>query len=85
MAVAFGEGGVKTVEDVAGCATDDLIGWNETVNGERKHQAGLLESFGLAADEANAIIMAARVTAGWIEAPAEKIETPAETAEEENE
>ncbi len=85
MAVALGEGGIKTVEDVAGCATDDLLGWNETVNGERKHQAGLLESFGLAADEANAIIMAARVTAGWIEAPADKIETPAETAEEENE
>jgi N utilization substance protein A len=70
MAVALGEGGVKTVEDVAGCATDDLLGWNETVNGERKHQTGLLESFGLGADEANAIIMAARVTAGWVEAPA---------------
>jgi N utilization substance protein A len=69
IAVALGEGGVKTVEDVAGCATDDLLGWNETVNGERKHQAGLLESFGLAADEANAIIMAARVAAGWVEAP----------------
>jgi N utilization substance protein A len=69
MAVALGEGGIKTVEDVAGCATDDLLGWNETVNGERKHQAGLLESFGLAADEANAIIMAARVAAGWVEAP----------------
>jgi N utilization substance protein A len=80
MAVALGEGGVKTVEDVAGCATDDLLGWNETVNGERKHQAGLLESFGLAADEANAIIMAARVAAGWVEAPAP---APAEQQAEE--
>ena len=79
MAVAFGEGGLKSVEDVAGCATDDLLGWNETVNGERKHQTGILESFGLSADDANAIIMAARVTAGWIEAPAETAEeTPAE-------
>ncbi len=84
MAVAFGEGDVKTVEDVAGCATDDLLGWTETVNGERKRTPGILESFGLAADDANAIIMAARVTAGWIEAPVVVAEEPAaeEAAEE---
>src|SRR5262249_38065515 len=29
MMVALGENGVKTVEDLAGCATDDLIGWTE--------------------------------------------------------
>src|SRR3546814_3425423 len=45
MLVAFGEEGIKTVEDLAGCATDDLTGWNETVNGERKHQKGALEDF----------------------------------------
>jgi N utilization substance protein A len=60
MAVALGENGVKSLEDLAGCATDDLLGWTETVNGERKRQAGFLESFGLNADDANAIIMAAR-------------------------
>src|SRR6201998_4413694 len=27
MLVAFGENAIKTVEDLAGCATDDLIGW----------------------------------------------------------
>ncbi|MEQ1866534.1 MAG: transcription termination factor NusA [Micropepsaceae bacterium] len=75
MAVALGEGGVKSLEDIAGCATDDLLGWTETVNGERKRQAGILESFGINADEANAIIMAARVAAGWIEAPV-KVEEP---------
>ena len=69
MAVALGEGGVKTLEDLAGCATDDLVGWNETVNGERKHFAGMFEALGMNADESNAIIMAARVAAGWIEAP----------------
>jgi N utilization substance protein A len=72
MAVALGENGVKSLEDLAGCATDDLLGWNETVNGERKRQTGFLESFGLNADDANAIIMAARVSAGWIEAPKEE-------------
>jgi N utilization substance protein A len=70
MAAALGEGGVKTLEDLAGCATDDLVGWNETVNGERKHFAGMLESLGIAADDANAIIMAARIAAGWVDAPA---------------
>jgi N utilization substance protein A len=81
MAVALGENGVKSLEDLAGCATDDLLGWTETVNGERKRQAGFLESFGLNADDANAMIMAARVTAGWIEAPKEKEPEP-EPAEE---
>ena len=74
IAAALGEGGVKSVEDLAGCATDDLLGWNETVNGERKHETGILESFSLTPDDANAIIMAARVKAGWIEAPAAKAE-----------
>ncbi len=27
MLVAFGENGVKTLEDLADCATDDLVGW----------------------------------------------------------
>jgi N utilization substance protein A len=79
MAVALGEGGVKTLEDLAGCATDDLVGWNETVNGERKHQTGMLEALGVTADDANAIIMAARVVAGWIEAPV-VVAAPAEPA-----
>ena len=74
IAAALGEGGVKTVEGLAGCATDGLLGWTETVNGERKRMAGILESFGMTPDDANAIIMAARVAAGWIEAPPEKVE-----------
>jgi len=66
MLVAFGENDVKTVEDLAGCATDDLVGWNETVNGERKHQQGILEGFDLTPEEANGLIMQARLKAGWI-------------------
>ncbi|MFN6943095.1 MAG: transcription termination/antitermination protein NusA, partial [Parvibaculum sp.] len=57
---------VKTVEDLAGCATDDLLGWNETVNGERKHQQGIVEGFDLTAEDANDLIMRARLKAGWI-------------------
>ena len=34
MLVAFGENGIKTVEDLADCATDDLVGWTERSQGE---------------------------------------------------
>ena len=34
MLVALGENGIKTVEDLAGCATDDLAGWTERKDGE---------------------------------------------------
>src|SRR5207344_652136 len=40
MLVALGENGVKTVEDLAGCATDDLAGWSERKDGETTHNAG---------------------------------------------
>ncbi len=66
MAVAFGENDVKTVEDVAGLIPDDLRGYNEMVDGERVHEDGILESFGLSADAAQDMIMQARVLAGWI-------------------
>jgi N utilization substance protein A len=68
MAVALGAAEVKSLEDLAGCATDDLIGYYE-VNKEKERVRipGALESFNLTADDANAIIMKARVKAGWIE------------------
>ncbi len=66
MMVALGEDAIKSIEDLAGCATDDLLGWNEQVNGERTHQKGALEGFDLTPDEANALIMAARLSVGWI-------------------
>ena len=34
MLVKLGENGIKTVEDLAGCATDDLFGWSERKDGE---------------------------------------------------
>ncbi len=38
--VAFGENNIKTVEDLADCATDDLVGWTERVDGEAVHHKG---------------------------------------------
>src|SRR6202167_3762167 len=71
MSVALGEGDVKTVEDLAGLVPDDLRGWFEAKDGERVRQAGVLESFALSPEAAEALIMRARVAMGWIEAPVE--------------
>jgi N utilization substance protein A len=66
MLVALGEDGLKTVEDLAGCVTDDLIGWTERKDGETVKHAGILAEFDLTKEEAEALIMQARVKAGWI-------------------
>ncbi|HKS65452.1 MAG TPA: transcription termination factor NusA [Xanthobacteraceae bacterium] len=66
MLVKLGENGVKTVEDLAGCATDDLAGWTERKDGEAKHEAGFLDGFELSREECEAIIMQARLKAGWV-------------------
>jgi len=84
MAVSLGENGIKTLEDLAGCATDDLLGYYETdKDKERVRVAGALEGFNLTSDDANAIIMKARVKAGWIEElPEEEAVEEAEETEE---
>jgi N utilization substance protein A len=71
MLVALGENDVKSVEDLAGCATDDLTGWTERQNGETVRHSGFLDGFEVSREDAEQIIMHARVMAGWIEAPAE--------------
>jgi N utilization substance protein A len=80
IAVALGQAGIKTLEDLAGCATDDLLGYYElNKEKERVRVPGALEGFNLTSDDANAIVMKARVKAGWIEEQVE--EAPAEEAE----
>jgi len=66
MIVTLGENDIKTVEDFAGCVTDDLTGWTERVDGEKKHYDGILEAYKLKADEAEKLIMRARIAAGWV-------------------
>ena len=86
MMVKLGEGGIKTVEDLADCATDDLAGWSERKDGETTKHAGILEGYEISREEAEMLIMQARVKAGWITeadlAPKTE-EAPAETAETE--
>ncbi|MBS0412542.1 MAG: transcription termination/antitermination protein NusA, partial [Proteobacteria bacterium] len=71
MAVAFGEGDVKTVEDLAGLVPDDIRGYYESKDGERVREPGILESFAMSPEDAEALIMRARVAVGWIEPEAE--------------
>jgi N utilization substance protein A len=71
VAVALGEGDVKSVEDLAGLIPDDLRGWFETKDGERTREAGILDSFNLSPEDAEALIMRARIVMGWVEAPPE--------------
>jgi N utilization substance protein A len=71
IAVALGEGDVKTVENLADLVPDDLRGWFETKNGERVREPGILEAFSLEPADAEALIMRARVVMGWVEAPPE--------------
>ncbi|MBV1700390.1 MAG: transcription termination/antitermination protein NusA [Hyphomicrobiales bacterium] len=70
LLVKLGENEVRTVEDLAGCATDDLVGWSERKNAETIRTPGYFEGLEISREDAEAMIMAARVKAGWIEAPA---------------
>jgi N utilization substance protein A len=86
MLVKLGEGGVKTVEDLADCATDDLAGWTERKDGETIKHPGILDGLEVSREEAESMIMQARVKAGWIteaDLAPPATETPAETAETE--
>jgi len=66
MMVALGEDGVKSVEDFAGYAVDDLVGWKERKDGETKVFPGVLADFGVTRADAEQMVMAARLKAGWI-------------------
>ncbi|PWJ80962.1 NusA antitermination factor [Pseudaminobacter salicylatoxidans] len=83
MLVALGEDGVKTVEDFAGYAADDLVGWKERKDGETKFYPGVLASFGVTRADAEQMVVAARLKAGWIteeEAAAEEGDAEAQDA-----
>ena len=80
MLVKLGENDVKTVEDLAGCATDDLFGWTERKDGETTRYPGFLDGFELTREEAEGLIMQARLKAGWITEEDLMPPAPAETA-----
>ncbi|GAA5105973.1 transcription termination factor NusA [Bartonella jaculi] len=67
MLVAVGEDGVKTMEDFAGYAVDDLVGWRERKDGQTQNFSGILTPFEITRADAEAMVLAARVQAGWID------------------
>jgi len=79
MLVALGKADIKTLEDLAYCAVDDLIGWSERKDGETTRFDGALTGMEISRQEAEGIVMAARIKAGLIaEADLATGEGPAE-------
>jgi N utilization substance protein A len=70
MIEALANDGVKTLEDFATCADWELAGGWTTVDGERVKDDGLLEAFDMSLEEAQHLVMTARVMLGWVD-PAE--------------
>ena len=66
MLVALGEHGITSIEDLAACATDDLDGWSESKDGKTIRHAGILDCLKLSREDCEAIIINARIKAGWI-------------------
>jgi N utilization substance protein A len=66
MLVVFGELGITSIEDLAACATDDLDGWSESKDGKTIRHAGILERLRISREDCEAIIINARIKAGWI-------------------
>ncbi|OEO32598.1 transcription termination/antitermination protein NusA [Devosia insulae DS-56] len=66
MLVALGKEEIKSVEDFAGCAADDLVGWTERKDGETKRFEGTFKDFPVSREEAEEMILQARLKAGWI-------------------
>jgi len=67
MIVALAEDGVKTLEDFATCADWELAGGWTTVDGERVKDDGVLEPFEVSLEEAQNMVMTARVMLGWVD------------------
>ncbi len=67
MLEALAKDDVKTLEDFATCADWELAGGWTTVNGERVKDDGALEPFEVSLEDAQAMIMTARVMLGWVD------------------
>jgi len=79
MVEALAKDDVKTLEDFATCADWELAGGWTSVDGERVKDDGILEPFGMSLEEAQDMVMTARIVLGWVD-PAEL-----ETADEDDE
>ncbi len=76
MIEALAEDGIKTLEDFATCADWELAGGWTTVDGERVKDEGLLEKFDVSLEEAQNLVMTARVQLGWVDIADLKTDAP---------
>jgi len=67
MIEALANDGVKTLEDFATCADWELAGGWTVVDGERSKDDGSLEPFEVSLEDAQDMIMTARVMLGWVD------------------
>ncbi len=81
MIEALAKDGVLTLEDFATCADWELAGGWTTDKGERIKDDGILEPFEIALEEAQNMVMTARIMLGWVD-PAD-LEVEEEVADEE--
>lgn len=67
MLEALAKDDVKSLEDFATCADWELAGGWTMVNGQRVKDDGVLEPFEVSLEEAQRMIMTARVMLGWVD------------------
>ncbi len=67
MVEALAKDDVKTLEDFATCADWELAGGWTTEGGERVKDDGILEPFDVSLEEAQHMVMSARVLLGWVD------------------
>ena len=82
MVEALAEDDVKSLEDFATCADWELAGGWTTVNGERIKDDGVLEKFDVSLEEAQNLVMTARIQLGWVD-PADLVSDEEEAEAEE--
>jgi N utilization substance protein A len=82
MVEALAMDGVKTLEDFATCADWELAGGWTVVDGQRHKDEGVLEKFDLSLEEAQTLVMTARVALGWVD-PADLVADDDDTDMEE--
>ncbi len=66
MLVVLGENDIKTLDDFAGCSTDELFGWIEKTELGSKKQNGLFTGFDITMEKIEEMILHSRLKLGWI-------------------
>ncbi|MCL7465905.1 transcription termination factor NusA [Phaeovulum sp. NW3] len=83
MIEALAKDGIKTLEDFATCADWELAGGWTTVDGARVKDDGILEKFDMSLEEAQQLIMTARIQLGWVDPTELEAEAEDEAGEDE--